>query len=125
MYIFTIFPYLYFLKTRLKGKIQRVSWFLVYFVPNIFLYLYFTNFEFSFNNLSIMILSLILINYIYDNGYIQNDVILTKNEKNPTIRLDIQILENVRKNISKIFILRFIISILIIYFLYFLIVDIQ
>ena len=40
-----------------------------------------------------MILSLILINYIYDNGYIQNDVILTKNEKNPTIRLDIQILE--------------------------------
>ncbi len=125
MYIFTIFPYLYFLKTRLKGKIQRVSWFLVYFVPNIFLYLYFTNFEFSFNNLSIMILSLILINYIYDNGYIQNDVILTKNEKNPTIRLDIQILENVRKNISKIFILRFIISILIIYFLYFLIEDIQ
>lgn len=125
MYIFTIFPYLYFLKTRLKGKIQGVSWFLVYFVPNIFLYLYFTNFEFSFNNLSIMILSLILINYIYDNGYIQNDVILTKNEKNPTIRLDIQILENVRKNISKIFILRFIISILIIYFLYFLIEDIQ
>jgi hypothetical protein len=125
MYIFTIFPYLYFLKTRLKGKIQRVSWFLVYFVPNIFLYLYFTNFEFSFNNLSIMILSLILINYIYDNGYIQNDVILTKNEKNPTIRLDIQILENVKKNISKIFILRFIISILIIYFLYFLIEDIQ
>ncbi|OCL87034.1 hypothetical protein AAX26_01342 [Aliarcobacter thereius] len=125
MYIFTIVPYLYFLKTRLKGKIQRVSWFLVYFVPNILLYLYFTDFEFSFNNLSIMIISLILINYIYDNGYIQNDVILTKKEKNPTIRLDIQILENVRLNISKIFIFRFVISILILYILYFLIEDIQ
>ncbi len=123
MYLLMIFPYLYFLRTRLKGKIQRLSWIFIYFIPNIFLYLYVTDFEFSFNNLSIMILSLILINYIYDNGYIQNDVILTKKEKNPTLRIDGKLLEDLRKNIIKIFIFRFFIAAFILFYLFLFIDD--
>lgn len=123
MYLFTIFPYLYFLKTRLKGKIQKISWVFVYFIPNIFLYLYITGFDISFNNIFTMILSLILINYIYDNGYIQNDIILTKKETNPTLRIYGEELDNIRKNIRKIFLIRFVITIFILILIFILVDD--
>lgn len=123
MYLFTIFPYLYFLKTRLKGKIQKISWVFVYFIPNIFLYLYITDFDISFNNIFTMILSLILINYIYDNGYIQNDIILTKRETNPTLRIYGEELDNIRKNIRKIFLIRFVITIFILILIFILVDD--
>ena len=123
MYLFTIFPYLYFLKTRLKGKIQKISWVFVYFIPNIFLYLYITDFDISFNNIFTMILSLILINYIYENGYIQNDIILTKRETNPTLRIYGEELDNIRKNIRKIFLIRFVITIFILILIFILVDD--
>ena len=123
MYLFTVFPYLYFLKTRLKGKIQKISWMFVYFIPNIFLYLYVTNFDISFNNIFTMILSLILINYIYENGYIQNDIILTKRETNPTLRIYGEELDNIRKNIRKIFLIRFVITIFILILIFILVDD--
>lgn len=123
MYLFTIFPYLYFLKTRLKGKIQKLSWVFVYFIPNIFLYLYITDFDISFNNIFTMILSLILINYIYENGYIQNDIILTKRETNPTLRIYGEELDNIRKNIRKIFLIRFVITIFILILIFILVDD--
>ena len=123
MYLFTIFPYLYFLKSRLESKIQRLSWIFVYFVPNIFLYLYITDFDISFNNIFTMILSLILINYIYENGYIQNDIILTKRETNPTLRIYGEELDNIRKNIRKIFLIRFVITIFILILIFILVDD--
>lgn len=123
MYLFTIFPYLYFLKSRLESKIQRLSWIFVYFIPNIFLYLYITDFDISFNNIFTMILSLILINYIYENGYIQNDIILTKRETNPTLRIYGEELDNIRKNIRKIFLIRFVITIFILILIFILVDD--
>ncbi len=123
MYLFTIFPYVYFLKSRLKSKIQRLSWIFVYFIPNIFLYLYITGFDISFNNIFTMILSLILINCIYDNGYIQNDIILTKRETNPTLRIYGEELDNIRKNIRKIFLIRFVITIFILILIFILVDD--
>jgi hypothetical protein len=66
---------------------------------------------------------LTLINYVYENGYIQNDVLLTKKEKNPTLRLVTEVLNNIRKNINKILISRFIVLIFIMYILSFLIED--
>lgn len=123
MYLFTIFPYLYFLKSRLESKIQRLPWIFVYFIPNIFLYLYITDFDISFNNIFTMILSLILINYIYENGYIQNDIILTKRETNPTLRIYGEELDNIRKNIRKIFLIRFVITIFILILIFILVDD--
>ncbi len=111
MYLFTIVPFLYFLKTRLKSKVQKVSWLFVYFVPNIFIYFYITGFDLSIKNILLMVVSIVLINYIYENGYIQNDIILTKKEKNPNLRVDGEILFNVRKNILSIFFIRFFIGV--------------
>lgn len=70
-----------------------------------------------------MILSLILINYIYENGYIQNDIILTKRETNPTLRIYGEELDNIRKNIRKIFLIRFVITIFILILIFILVDD--
>jgi len=118
MYLFTTVPFLYFINTRLKGKIQKISWIFVYFIPNIFLYFYITDFDISFSNILLMTISILLVNYIYENGYIQNDIILTKKEKNPNLRVDGSLLLKLRKNIFKIFLIRGIVIIILVVGIY-------
>lgn len=123
MYLFIIVPFLYFLKTRLKSKVQKVSWLFVYFVPNIFIYFYITGFDLSTKNILLMVISIVLINYIYENGYMQNDIILTKKEKNPNLRIDGEMLFNVRKNILSIFFIRFFIVVILLTTIFLLVND--
>ena len=118
MYNLTIVPFVYFLRTRLKSKIQKISWVFVYFVPNIFLYFYITDFVFNINNILMLILGIILMNYIYENGYIENDVILTQKEKNPNLRIKGKLLDKVRENIRLIFFCRFLIISLVLLLIY-------
>lgn len=118
MYLFTIIPFLYFLKTRLKGKVQRVSWICVYFVPSFVLFNYFASLI-EYKNILLLVIGITLINYIYENGYIQNDVKTTKKEKDPTLRLAIEEMQNIEKNWSQILFLRGVISLVLIALFYF------
>lgn len=114
---FIYFPYFYFLKTRLKENKLRLSWLFVYFIPNLFIFLSQTKYELSLYNLSLMLVGFILVNYIYENGYIQNDIILTKKEENPTLRLPENLLIYFRLNIRKVFLYRIVISSLLLLFI--------
>lgn len=107
MYKLTIIPFNYFIQTRLNSRFQKISWIFVYFIPNIFLYMYVTNFEFSVDNIVIMIAGITLVNYIYENGYIHNDIVLTKTEKEPNLRVFGKQLDDTRKKIKQIFFIRF------------------
>lgn len=118
MYSLTTAPFVYFLKTRLKSKVQRISWIFVYFVPNMFIYLYVTDFVFDINNILMMILGIILVNYVYENGYIENDILLTQKEKNPNLRIKGKLLEKIRGKIRTIFFCRFLITFLILLLIY-------
>lgn len=65
---------------------QKVSWLFVYFVPAIFLYLDIV----APDNVYEFILfldGLLIINYVYENGYLENDVKTIRKETNPTLRL--------------------------------------
>lgn len=110
MYLFTIVPFLYFLKTRLKGKVQRVSW---VFIPSFILFNYFASLA-EFKNIVLLIISITLINYMYENGYLQNDIKTTKKEKNPTLRLSPEQMQKVDKNWNKIVFLRATVSLVLI-----------
>lgn len=124
MYLFTIVPFLYFLKTRLKGKVQRVSWVFVYFIPSFILFNYFAPLV-EFKNIVLLIISITLINYIYENGYLQNDIKTTKKEKNPTLRLSLEEMQKVDKNWNKIVFLRVVVSLVLIALFYFVSDDIS
>lgn len=117
---FLFIPYFYFVKTRLRSNIQRVSWFFVYFLPTFFLFFYLSDFVFSLNNILLYFVSSLLINYIYENGYIQNDVVLTQKEDKPTLRLSPEVMEWSRRNVFYIFLTRFGIAALMLIFVYFL-----
>lgn len=77
-----VFPQAYFFKTRLVSRFQRISWFFVFVVPVICFYLLFEEVD-----LIQLFFSFITINYIYENGYIQNDVLTVRYEEAPTKRL--------------------------------------
>jgi|LSQX01.2.fsa_nt_gb hypothetical protein len=114
--LFAYVPYLYFLHTRLKGKAQRVSWFIVYFLPiGMFYYFY--------NQLSLLALLVMyyLVNLVYENGYIQNDVLTTRKELNPTLRLTVDESRSIYKNVKYVFWVRGIIAAVLLFFLFFLV----
>lgn len=100
-----IAPYLYFFKTRLKGMVQKLSWLLIYFVPSLVLYGYFSP-EIDVVTLILWAISITMINYVYENGYIQNDILTIRKENNPTLRLSKEETEHAYNNFSKIVSLR-------------------
>ncbi len=86
--------------------------------------MYFTNFDASIRNLLLMIIGITLINYIYENGYIQNDIILTKKEKNPNLRVSGNQLNNIREHIKQIFYYRILTTAILLVVLWFIANDI-
>lgn len=116
MYLFSVLPFLYFMKTRLKGKIQKISWIFVYFIPAFILFYNFISI--SIDNFVLLILSLTFINYIYENGYLQNDIKTIKRENDPTLRLSLEEIENIDKRWNLILILRSLICLSLLFLFY-------
>jgi len=97
---FPYIPYAYFLSTRLKGGVQRISWGFVYFVP-IFIF-----YGFYDAQLLQLLLMYYAVNLVYENGYIQNDVFTIKKESKPSLRLTDRERDYIEANALRIFIFR-------------------
>lgn len=95
-------PYLYFLKTRLTGRFQRISWFFVYAIPSAILFFNLITFDNTFIGIFVFLTSFLFINYVYENGYIENDVFTVKKEESPTLRLEEKTRKLLEKNVIKI-----------------------
>lgn len=80
-------PFLYLFKTRLKTKNGLISWFIIYAIPVLFSFLFYT-YQNIPGNIIISFVSISLIYCLYETGYIYNDTETVKKELNPTIRLD-------------------------------------
>lgn len=99
-----ILPGYYFRKTRIPKIPQKISWYLIYFSPILFFFL--EIFEKSLDWIIPCLILIIATNYTYENGYIENDLITTKKEKEPSIRLSEEEIKWGRDNIKIIFIMR-------------------
>lgn len=112
-------PNFYFLRTRLKSKLQKVSWLFVYFIPGLVLFNHFKTLD-NFTNFFIYLLGITVINIVYENGYIENDSRTTKSEADPNIRVSQKEFNFVDKNFNKIILIRlFLASLLISLFYYY------
>lgn len=110
---YALIPYCYFIKTRLNRPAQQVSWFFVYFVPILLFYI-----TLDYHSFCALLLSYYVVNLVYENGYIQNDVITTRAELNPTKRLSDKECFTLYANIKKVFLIRFLIFIFLTLVLY-------
>jgi hypothetical protein len=119
--IFTI-PYIYFLKTRLKSKLQKISWFFVYFIPGIILFNYYKPLN-NFSHIIICFIGVFVINLFYENGYIENDSKTIKFEKKPQIRINKSEINFISKYFSLVLIFRILIAVIFVIIYYYLTND--
>ena len=81
-----IFPMVYLFESRLKSKIERISWFVIYIIP-VFLLSYALSSVGTLSFIILFIMAVLSFFSLYEVGYIENDIKTTLNEKNPTIRI--------------------------------------
>ncbi len=76
-----LIPFSYMIKTRYSTFFYKIAFVLVYFLPIIIVC------RFFYADLLSVAVSLIGINCLYEEGYLDNDLITSKYEINPTVRL--------------------------------------
>ena len=82
-----LIPSYYMFYSRLKSKLERISWFIIYVLPIYILGLFYTSTDYLLYSL-FFILGLFIFNSIYETGHMENDIKTILNEKNPTLRLE-------------------------------------
>jgi len=81
------FPFYYLYVSRLKTKLEQISWIIIFIIPQLLV-------THQYQTLSSVIFILlfftsqVVFNSLYEIGYIENDVKTSKIEKKPTIRLN-------------------------------------
>ena len=95
-------PMIYSLKTRYKGVLGLVSFFITSILPLVTYFYVFNIEENIVKNFISLCISYLIINIIYEIGYIINDVYSAGMEKNPTARLQENELKFCRTNILRI-----------------------
>lgn len=118
LYLTGLSPFAYFFTTRLQGVIHKISWICIYFIPISILYAYFNPHASLLCSLFVLFVMFCIIDMVYSNGYIQNDVITTKKENNPTLRLDTLLLTKMRQNFIGIMLGRIAIILMLFWILY-------
>tara|TARA_A100001015_G_C15028382_1_gene731789 strand:+ start:2359 stop:3192 length:834 start_codon:yes stop_codon:yes gene_type:complete len=107
--IWFFLPFVYLLHTRLKTKFELISWQIIFFVPQLIITYYYLDIR-SNIFIHLFLISQLIFYSIYETGYIQNDIVTTKKEKKPTIRLNKKNFIFVAKNYFKLIYFRYFIA---------------
>lgn len=83
-------PLYYSFLTRVKKIETKISYIFIVLVPNFYLYFLMLKSKNQNLNLLIFFISFLILNLIYEVGYIYNDVYTVQYEKDPTIRLNLE-----------------------------------
>jgi hypothetical protein len=109
-------PYAYFISTRLKRPEKIASWIVIY--PLALVLITYLN-DANFKSWLSLLLGMTATYNIYELGYLQNDVVTTKTEVNPTLRLDKINLKYVENHIKQVVFVRLLVTTLISVLLYY------
>ena len=110
-------PFYYLFYTRLKTKMEIVSWQIIFIVPQFLITYFFLEIRIDIF-LQLFLLSQFIFHTLYEVGYIENDILTTKKEKNPTLRLDKKSANYMRNNYQKVIYFRYCIVLLFLGLLY-------
>lgn len=116
MYIKYVIPFYYTLKTRITGKEKKIAYLFTFIFPVLIVSYLLNKPNFNF---IIFLFGLLGLMSIYEIGYLRNDIITTKKERNPTKRLSNQEYLYVENRFSKILILKYLLFLVISLYLYF------
>ena len=108
---FYFIPFFYLINSRLKTKLELISWQIIFFIPVLIITYYHLDIR-SNVFIHLFLLSQLIFYSIYEIGYIENDVVTVKNEKDPTIRLNKENTKYIEKNYSKIINSRYLVFLL-------------
>jgi len=100
-------PFYYLVLSRLKSKIDRVSWIIIFIIPPFLLGLFFSEMDFLKYTLTFTLATLVFYS-LYEIGYLENDIQTTKKEINPTLRISKYEYDYLDKNYSKIIKIKYI-----------------
>ena len=99
-------PFSYFFITRVPRKFQKISFYIIYLIPYLFFII--CNYgKFTFINCLQVVIAIVLVNYVYENGYLQNDIFTVLAEFKPTKRIQEQEVSYITKNFKTILVARF------------------
>jgi hypothetical protein len=99
-------PFYYLFYTRLKTKLEIISWQIIFIIPQFFITSFYTEIRLGIF-LQLFLLSQLIFHTLYEIGYIENDISTIKKEKNPTLRLDKISASYIESNYKKIIYLRY------------------
>ena len=116
MYSFYI-PIFYLIHSRLKTKFDLISWQIIFLIPQFAVTYYYLNIR-SDIFVQLFLISQLIFHVLYEIGYIENDVITTRNEKNPTKRLSSRSIAYLKKNYSKVIYFKYLVGTIFIGLLY-------
>lgn len=91
-------PFGYVVRSRLTTPQLLLSWLLVYLFPQLALAIGYAAAPIG-ESLVLVVLSIVAWQAAYELGYIQNDVVTTRKEENPTLRLDGLISEKLKQSL--------------------------
>lgn len=94
-------PFYYLIHSRLKSNFDLLSWQIIFIVPQFSITYFYLNTRSDIFILLFFITQLIF-HTLYEVGYIENDILTTKNEKKPTLRLNKVSANYIKKNYSSI-----------------------
>ncbi|MDA7485743.1 hypothetical protein N9A31_00205 [Candidatus Pelagibacter ubique] len=110
-------PIYYLIHSRLKTKFDLISWQIIFLIPQ-FAVTYFYLHTRSDIFVQLFLISQLIFHTLYEVGYIENDVITTRDEKKPTLRLNKKSIAYLKKNYSRVIYFKYIIVIFFIGILY-------
>ena len=111
-------PFAYYFRVRLGTMQKLLSWMLLYLMPTAFYMLFSSGLLYDFSLTGLLqlaanyLLTLVFVFNFYETGYIHNDTFATLREQQPAIRLYPYNLAFFYRNAKKIFLLRFLYSLL-------------
>lgn len=99
-------PFYYTFHSRLKSKEEKISYLFTFIAP-VLLLIYLVSNQFDF---ILIILGFFGLMSIYEIGYLRNDIVTTKNEVNPTFRIEKKEHKHLEKKLKKIISLKYFVA---------------
>ena len=112
-------PFYYLIHSRLKTTFDLLSWQIIFIIPQ-FAITYFYLHTRSDIFILLFFVTQIIFHTLYEVGYIENDILTTKKEKKPTLRLDRKRGVYLKKKYINIIYVRYAVILLFIAFLFWL-----
>ena len=104
-------PFYYLIYSRLKSKVDFISWVIIWIVPQFILSYLYTNMALG-TFILLFLLTQLIFNSLYEIGYIENDVSTIDKEEKPTLRLNSEVYDYIKKNYHKVIYVKYVIVIL-------------